>query len=217
MERGTRNVFSEVYLSPSSRLDDVQLDAIKEVGNIGAGHAATALSQLIGKKILITVPHVLCMPISHATELVGGSQALIAGVTMQVLGDIAAKIVLILPRPSALLLAGLLTNQNTEERQVLSVLEHSAIKEAGNILAGAYLNALTEFLGMMLLQSVPQLIFDLAEAVMAEISKGISPDTEVIYIETEFTEARRIIHGHFLMIPEKNSLDLIFRAIRVNQ
>lgn len=197
------------------RLDEVQLDAIREVGNIGAGHAATALSQLIGKKVIITVPRVLCVPLTEATAVVGGSQALIAGVTMHVLGDIAAKIALILPRSSALQLAGLLTNQNTEERQVLTVLEHSAIKEAGNILAGAYLNALTEFLGMMLLQSVPQLIFDLASAVMAEITKGMPSDTDVIFIETEFMEANRTISGHFLMIPEKNSLDLVLKAIRV--
>lgn len=202
-------------MTNAQRLDEVQLDAIREVGNIGAGHAATALSQLIGKKVFITVPKVLCVPLSEATEVVGGSQALIAGVTMHVLGDIAAKIALVLPRSSALQLAGLLTNQNTEERQVLSVLEHSAIKEAGNILAGAYLNALTEFLGMMLLQSVPQLIFDLASAVMAEITKGMPSDTDVIFIETEFMEARRTISGHFLMIPEKNSLDLVLKAVRV--
>jgi len=64
---------------------------------------------------------------------------------------------------------------------------------------------------------VPQLIFDLAEAVMSEITKGMPADTDIICIETEFMEARRIIHGHFLMIPEKNSLDLILRAVRVNQ
>jgi chemotaxis protein CheC len=197
------------------RLDEVQLDAIKEVGNIGAGHAATALSQMIGKKIYITVPKVLAVSLSEAVDVVGGPQALIAGVTMQVLGDVAAKIALILPRVSALQLAGLLTNQTSEERQILSVLEHSAIKEAGNILAGAYLNALTEFLGIMLLQSVPQLIFDLASAVMAEITKGMPKDTEVIYIATEFMEAQHIIQGHFIMLPEKNSLDLILRAVRV--
>jgi len=202
-------------LSITPKLDEVQLDAIKEVGNIGAAHAATALSQLIGKKIFITVPQVVCVPLSQAVSLVEGPQSLIAGVTMHVLGDISAKIVLLLPRTSALQLAGLLTNQNTEERQVLTVLEHSAIKEAGNILAGAYLNALTEFLGMMLLQSVPQMIFDLAEAVLAEVAKGLPEDIEIICIETKFMEARSIINGHFLMIPEKKSLDIILRAIRV--
>lgn len=196
-------------------LTEVQLDAIKEVGNIGAGHAATALSQLIGKKVVITVPRVLCMTFEETTQVVGGPNALIAGVTMHVLGDIAAKIVLILPRTSALQLAALLTGQNPEERQILTVLEHSAIKEAGNILAGAYLNALTEFLGLLLLQSVPQLIFDLAEAVMAEIAKGMSAEAGVICIDTEFSETNRVINGQFLLIPEPSSLEIILRAIRV--
>ncbi len=197
-------------------LSDQQLDAIKEVGNIGAGHAATALSQLIGKKIMITIPQARCMKLSQTVELVGGPQALIAGVTMHVLGDISAKIVLILPRSSAIQMAGLLTKRGTEERQVLTVLEHSAIKEAGNILAGSYLNALTEFLGIILLQSVPQLMFDLAEAVVTEISKGFPPQTEVICIETEFMEANRIINGYFMLVPDSKSLDIIFRAIRVS-
>jgi chemotaxis protein CheC len=196
-------------------LTDVQLDAIREVGNIGAGHAATALSQLIGKKVFITVPRVACLPVQKITDLVGGPQTLVAGVTMHVLGDIAAKIVLILPRASALQLAAMLTHQPQEQRQALSVLEHSAIKEAGNILAGAYLNALTELLGMMLLQSVPDLIFDIAEAVVSMVAKGMPADAETISIETEFMESRQAINGHFLLIPDKASLDIILRAIRV--
>ncbi|MCD4813059.1 chemotaxis protein CheC [bacterium] len=198
-------------------LSDIQLDAVREVGNIGAGHAATALSQLIEKKIMITVPKVLCLPLNKVVDLVGGPQSLIAGVTMHVLGDVSAKIVLILPRKSALQMAGLLTKQDTEERQILTMLEHSAIKEAGNILAGAYLNALTEFLGLLLLQSVPQLIFDMAEAVVTELSKGFPSNTEVICIETEFMESNRVINGYFFLMPDKVSLDVILRATQVPQ
>lgn len=197
-------------------LNNIQLDAIREVGNVGAGHAATALSQMIGKKILITVPRVLCMPIEKTADLVGGPQSLVAGVTMHVLGDVSAKIVLMLPRQSALQLAGLLTRQESEERQVLTMMEHSAIKEAGNILAGAYLNALTEFLGLMLLQSVPQLVFDLADAVVAEISKGFPPMTEIICIGTQFSEAENVIQGFFLLIPDQASLDVILKATQVS-
>ncbi|MCK5241678.1 chemotaxis protein CheC [bacterium] len=196
-------------------LTDIQLDAVREVGNIGAGHAATALSQLIEKKIMITVPKVLCLPMEKVVHLVGGAQSLIAGVTMHVLGDISAKIVLILPRKSALQMAGLLTKQDTEERQILTMMEHSAIKEAGNILAGAYLNALTEFLGLLLLQSVPQLIFDMAEAVISELSKGFPANMEVICIETEFMESARVIQGYFFLMPDKVSLDVILRATQV--
>lgn len=196
-------------------LNDMQLDAVKEVGNIGAGHAATALSQLIDKKIMIACPKVLCLPLQRVVDLVGGPQALVAGVTMHVLGDISARIVLILPRQSALQMASLLTKTESEERQTLTMLEHSAIKEAGNILAGAYLNALTEFLGLLLLQSVPQLVFDMAEAVVNELSKGFPSTTEVICIETEFMESKRVIHGFFFLMPDKVSLDIILRATQV--
>jgi chemotaxis protein CheC len=202
-------------LFETPKLDDIQLDAIREVGNIGAGHAATALSQLIEKKIFIKVPQVLFLSLDEIITLVGGPQALIAGVTMHVLGDVSAKIVMILPRASAVQLATMLTKQQADERQILTALEHSAIKEVGNILAGAYLNALTEFLGLMLLQSVPQLVFDLAEAVVAEIGKGMPEDVKVLCIETTFTEPNRIINGHFFLIPEKSSLDQILKAIRV--
>jgi chemotaxis protein CheC len=197
------------------KLDDTQLDAIREVGNIGAGHAATALSQLIEKKIFIKVPQVLFLSLDEIITLVGGPQALIAGVTMHVLGDVSAKIVMVLPRTSAVQLATMLTKQQADERQILTALEHSAIKEVGNILAGAYLNALTEFLGLMLLQSVPQLVFDLAEAVVTEITKGMPEDVKVLCIETTFTEPNRVINGHFFLIPEKNSLEQILKAIRV--
>ena len=202
-------------LFETPKLDDTQLDAIREVGNIGAGHAATALSQLIEKKIFIKVPQVLFLSLEEITTLVGGPQALIAGVTMHVLGDVSAKIVMVLPRTSAVQLATMLTKQQADERQILTALEHSAIKEVGNILAGAYLNALTEFLGLMLLQSVPQLVFDLAEAVVAEIAKGMPEDVQVLCIETTFSEPNRIINGHFFLIPDKNSLDQILKAIRV--
>lgn len=202
-------------LFESVKLDDTQLDAIREVGNIGAGHAATALSQLIEKKIFIKVPQVLFLTLEEIITLVGGPQALIAGVTMHVLGDVSAKIVMVLPRSSAVHLATMLTKQQADERQILTAMEHSAIKEVGNILAGAYLNALTEFLGLMLLQSVPQLVFDLAEAVVAEISKGMPEDVKVLCIETTFTEPNRVINGHFFLIPEKNSLEQILKAIRV--
>ena len=202
-------------LFETPKLDDTQLDAIREVGNIGAGHAATALSQLIEKKIFIKVPQVLFLSLEEITTLVGGPQALIAGVTMHVLGDVSAKIVMDLPRTSAVQLATMLTKQQADERQILTALEHSAIKEVGNILAGAYLNALTEFLGLMLLQSVPQLVFDLAEAVVAEIAKGMPEDVKVLCIETTFSEPNRIINGHFFLIPDKNSLDQILKAIRV--
>src|SRR5271157_3907958 len=152
-------------------LTDAQVDALKEVGNIGAGHAATAMSQLIKRKIMIKVPEVKVIKLTDMSGLIGDANSLVAGIVMNVLGDITAKIVLLLTRESALSLADMLLQKKSGTTKVLSEIGSSAIKETGNILAGAYLNALNEFLGILLLPSVPNLVFDIASAILTSIGE----------------------------------------------
>jgi chemotaxis protein CheC len=199
-------------------LDDLtasQLDALKEVGNIGAGHAATALSQLLGKKIFITVPQANILPLSQVPQLVGDPSTLVAGLTLSILGDATGKIVLIFPRESALHLADMLLKQTMGTSKILTELGHSAIKEAGNILTGAYLSALNEFLGMLLLISVPTLVFDLAGALLSFITLGLEENLKVICIETRFSDDTEDVGGYFILVPDSASLRAIFQAIRV--
>ena len=192
-----------------------QLDALKEVGNIGAGHGATALSQLLGKKIHITVPKANVLPLSEVPKLVGDPNTLVAGLTLSILGDATGKIVLLFPRDSALHLADLLLKQPVGTSKILTEMGHSAIKEAGNILTGAYLSALNEFLGMLLLISVPTLVFDMAGALLASMTQGMEDSTKVICIETKFIDANEVIGGYFILVPDAVSLRAIFQAIKV--
>jgi chemotaxis protein CheC len=199
-------------------LDDLsvtQLDALREVGNIGAGHGATALSQLLGKKINITVPKALVLTLDQVPMLVGDPNTLVAGLTLSILGDATGKILLLFPRDSALHLADLLLKQPVGTSKILTEMGHSAIKEAGNILTGAYLSALNEFLGMLLLISVPTLAFDMAGALLATISQGMEDVTKVICIETTFIDANEVIGGYFILVPDAASLRAIFQAIKV--
>ena len=196
-------------------LTDSQLDALKEVGNIGAGHGATALSQLLGKKIHITVPKANVLPLSEVPKLVGDPNTLVAGLTLSILGDATGKIVLLFPRDSALHLADLLLKQPVGTSKILTEMGHSAIKEAGNILTGAYLSALNEFLGMLLLISVPTLAFDMAGALLASMTQGMEDSTKVICIETKFIDANEVIGGYFILVPDAVSLRAIFQAIKV--
>ena len=138
-------------------LTEIQVDALKEVGNVGAGHAATALSQLLKKKIMISVPQVKILKLQEVENLLGDSNTLVAGIIMNVLGDVTAKILLLLTRESALSLADMLLQNPVGTTKVLSEVGNSAIKRR-NILAGAYMNALNEFLGLLLLPSVPSLV-----------------------------------------------------------
>jgi chemotaxis protein CheC len=196
-------------------LTPTQLDALREVGNIGAGHGATALSQLLGKKIYITVPKAEILPLAEVSKLVGDPQTLVAGLTLSILGDATGKIVLLFPRDSALHLADMLLKQPEGSSKILSEMGHSAIKEAGNILTGAYLSALNEFLGMLLLISVPTLVFDMAGALLANVTQGMEETTKVICIETKFLDDKEGIGGYFILVPDAISLRAIFQAIKV--
>jgi chemotaxis protein CheC len=196
-------------------LNPSQLDAMKEVGNIGAGHGATALSQLLGKRIFITVPQANILSLSEVPKLVGDPNTLVAGLTLSILGDATGKIVLLFPRDSALRLADMLLKQPVGSSKILTEMGHSAIKEAGNILAGAYLSALNEFLGMLLLISVPTLVFDMAGALLATVTHGLEDATKVISIETRFIDDNEEIGGYFILVPDAVSLRAIFQAIKV--
>ena len=192
-----------------------QMDALKEVGNIGAGHGATALSQLLGKKIFITVPRANVISITEIPSLVGDPQTLVAGLTLSILGDATGKILLLFPRDSALHLADMLLKQPVGTSKILTEMGHSALKEAGNILTGAYLSALNEFLGMLLLISVPSLVFDMAGALLATVTQGMEDVTKVICIETKFIDTNEVIGGYFILVPDAVSLRAIFQAIKV--
>jgi chemotaxis protein CheC len=196
-------------------LTPAQIDALKEVGNIGAGHGATALSQLLGKRINITVPNATILPLAEIPLLMGDPNTLVAGLTLSILGDATGKIILLFPRDSALHLADMLLKQPVGTSKILNEMGHSAIKEAGNILTGAYLSALNEFLGMLLLISVPTLVFDMAGALLSTITQGMEEGVKVICIETKFIDAQEVIGGYFILVPDAVSLRAIFQAIKV--
>jgi len=199
-------------LSAKKGLTDKQLDGLKELGNVGTSHAATALSQVLNQKIMISIPKIIPFPFKN---LGGGSQAVIAGVMVPVLGDLAAKMVLLLPRHTTIKLASIMTDKPTTERQTLTDMEYSAIKELGNILGGAYSNAITEFTGLLLMQSVPELILDLAEVVLAEIARDFKTDNKLICIISEFFDLDKSINGYVLFIPDQASLEVILRSLKL--
>lgn len=197
------------------KLTESQIDALKEVSTIGSGHAVTALSQLIDKKIMITVPVVRVIPLKMVPEILGDPEALVAATHLRILGDASGHILLLFPRSSALALVDLLLKQPIGSTKVLSEMGESALKEVGNILAGAYLGALTEFLGILMLHSVPSLAFDMIGAILDSIAIEWQQESNYAFcIETEFIETTTSrVKGYFLLIPDLTSLRLILRAI----
>jgi len=143
----------------------IQLDALKEIGNVGAGNSATALSQLINRKIDMTVPQIAIMPLGDVPDVVGGADAMVAGVFLRVYGPAPSSILFLLPRDSAFALVDMLMGREHGTTISLNAMDESALMEIGNILAGAYLNALSHFTKLTLLPSIPSLAIDMAGAI----------------------------------------------------
>jgi len=198
------------------KLKALQLDALREVANIGAGHAATALSQMTGHTIMISVPQINIAALEDIPNQVGADEEPVAAVLMKILGDLTGLALLIFPQATALRVAGLMMKR--ESVATLGEIEQSALREAGNILSAAYLNALSEFMGMILLPSPPTLAIDMSDAVMSSTFVEMARGAEYVFcVETEFhlKELNESLRGFFLLMPDIGSLTAMLRAIRV--
>jgi chemotaxis protein CheC len=199
-------------------LKDVQLDALREVANIGAGHAATALSQMTGSTIMISVPTINIASLEDVPTQISEPEEPIAAVLMHMLGDLTGRTLLVFPRPTAMRLAELMLRRPAGSSQEMGPLEQSAIKEAGNILSGAYMNALSEFMGLMLLPSPPSLAVDMSSAILSTAFLQFGTDRDhVFYVESQFflQEQNEHLRGFFLLLPDLASLQAILRAVRL--
>ena len=195
----------------------LQLDALREVANIGAGHAATALSQMVGETIMITVPTINIARLEDVPVQMTEPDEPVAAVLMHMLGDLTGRTLLVLPRRTAVRLASRLLKQ-TQNDQTLSEMGQSAIKEAGNILSSAYMNALSDFMGMLLLPSPPSLAVDMSEAVLTTAYLQFGTDRDYVFcVESEFVmdETNERLRGFFLLLPDAPSLAAILKAVRV--
>jgi chemotaxis protein CheC len=196
-----------------------QLDALREVANIGAAHAATALSTMTGATIMISVSTINIARLEEVPPQIAGPEEPVAAVLMNMLGDLTGRTLLVFPNPTAVRLSELMLRRPKGSSNGLGELEQSAIKEAGNILSGAYMNALSDFMGMMLLPSPPSLAVDMSSAVLTTAYLQFGSDRDYVFcVESEFymKDLDEHLRGFFLLLPEFASLQAILRAVRVS-
>jgi chemotaxis protein CheC len=197
-------------------LTEFQLSALAEIGSIGAGHAAIALSQLIGKKIMVAVTKVQVMDLAEFSKTIGGDEAAVVGIHLKVLGDARGAILLAFQKNSAMLLVDILINQKIGTAKVLEAMEQSALKESGSILSASYLNSISDLMKLSLIPSVPGIVINKARVVFESTFEKLDKGTKaVIGIETEFVEAAARIKGYFLFMPEEKALDIFLKALGV--
>ncbi|NRF91208.1 chemotaxis protein CheC [Paenibacillus frigoriresistens] len=199
-----------------SRLEDFQMDVLKEVGNIGAGHAATALSTLLDKPIDMLVPKVRMLPFEEICDSVGGAETVVLAIFLRVDGDAPGNMFFILDLDTAKNMLRDLIGLNIENQEEYSELELSALNEIGNILAGSYLSSLADFTNLNMQPTVPSLAIDMAGAILSYglLQFGQMGD-QALLIDTKFMEGENEVQGHFFLIPDPESFGKIFSALGV--
>jgi len=207
----------------NQKITSLHLDVLKEIGNIGAAHAATALSNLLGKKIDMRVPKVEMVSFNDMMELAGGSENVVVGIYLRIEGDAEGSMFFILPIEQAnRFIRRLIYDESFDfKKQPVSELGLSAMQEMGNILSGSYLSALSDFTNLKIYPTVPGLSVDMFGAIISIGLIELSHVSDnVIVINTSIfedgVEDQETVKGHFFLIPDPDSFDAIFKALGVS-
>lgn len=195
-----------------SEMSDQYFDVLKEIGNIGAGNATTALAQLIGTKVDMTVPQVRLMEFQELGTTMGGEDQIVVGIYLVVEGDINGSIIFMMEKQSVNAVIKKLMGAECDV-DALSEMEESAIKELGNIITGAYLNSISTLTGLTIYPSVPALAVDMAGAILSvpAIEFGVIGD-KMLLIQTDFSNDVDF-SGYFVLVPDEESYAKILSSL----
>lgn len=199
-----------------NEINSFHLDVLREIGNIGAGNAATALAKMLDKKIDMKVPQIKVMKFTEVSDVLGGAETEVAGILLGVQGDITGNILFVLDLQSARVLVNILMGKNADDELEFDDMTCSALQEIGNILSGSYLSALSNLTNLRIMADVPGLAIDMAGAILSvpAIEFGKSSDT-VLYIENEFTYGNDSVIGDFFLVPDEISYGRLLSALGV--
>jgi len=198
-------------------LDNMNFDVLTEIGNIGAGNAVTALSQMINAKVDMYVPQVKMLTFQQLANVIGGEETLVAGIMLSLEGDIEGSMLFMLGSEDAHRLVEQLLGMKPQADDTFSEMEMSALMELGNIITGAYLSAISKMTNLTISPSVPYLSVDMAgggfcvAAPQGGEIRGGGP-----LIESRFRDMDVDISGYFIMIPTLDSYDSIMRALGIS-
>ncbi len=202
-------------MSDTLSINEMEFDVLREIGNIGSGHAATALAKMLNQKIDIKVPQAVMCDFNYLAAMVGGEERVVISILLTLSDDIEGMMMFLLDMPSAYSLLRKLMFSDLKDDDQLNDMHMSALQEIGNIITGAYLGSLSDLTHLKINQSTPYMAIDMAGAVLdvPAIEFGKLGDKAVM-IEAEFDdEDGKGINGYFLLIPTMESYTKIMTSL----
>ena len=190
-------------------------DVLKELGNIGAGNATTALAQLMQTKVDMSVPRVQLLEFKDLGDAMVGEETVMAGIYLGIEGDIKGSIMFLLEKAAAKHLVGKLMGMESEGDE-FTEMEFSALKEVGNIITGAYLNSLSSITNLAIYPSVPDLTVDMAGAILSVPAIEFAAlGDRMLMIQTQFFD-EMVLDGYFILIPDLDSYGKMLTALGIS-
>lgn len=199
-------------------INNMQYDVLREIGNIGAGNATTALSQMINAKVSMNVPTVELLEFKELSDLVGGAERIVVGILFTLGGDIDGMMMFMMDKVASMHLVNILLGNLQEAEPTddaeFSEMGLSALNEIGNIISGAYLSSLSSLTNLTITSSIPYMAIDMAGAILSvpAIEFGKIGD-KALLIETEFGDRDNSVNGYFILIPTLNSYSAILKSL----
>ena len=204
-------------LNSYDQLNSLEIDTLKEIGSIGTGNAATALSQMLGKEVRITMPEVRIMGYNEAIEWIGGPEAVTAGVLVKMVGDVGGIMLSVQKLELVNFILETMLGQGIQSYEDLEELQQSALIEIGNIMISAFVTALSGLAGIDISLTVPAFAVDMQGAILAvPMAEYGGMSDYLMTIGGNFVCNGQEIPSHLMLSPDLRSLDFLMRKLGVS-
>lgn len=192
----------------SANYTELQLDALRELANIGSGTASTALSGMLGRSVDISVPSALALPLAEAVDAAGPPETEVTGIVLGIVGDLEGTVLLIVSPEDADVMCGMLGLERGSEYQL------SALGEIGNIVGASYINALAAMTGMSLEPTPPATATDMLGAIVESVLAGHADASDIaLVLDSDLTVEGEDCSISFMLVPTAGGVDLLLGRI----
>lgn len=198
-------------------LNEIHIDVLKEIGNIGAGNAVTSLSQMLSKRIDMNVPEVSLLNYDDIIESIGGAENVVVGILVSFEGEIDGIILFLLKKEFVHLILNSLLGTELHSFEEISEMEMSALSEIGNIMVSSYVSSISSLTNMKIDITVPSLNIDMSGALLDTVTAEFSEAADkVIFIKEKYFCQDETVYSHMLLLPSMTSLEILLKRFGID-